>query len=158
MHVDTYTYEIRTRTPNAKCIEVVLKIQAIIAEWGKSIATILTLSGIVTTILFFWSLDTVTCAYERLFPPPVPPIGHAMQIYRVTQHVLLFVAFSLLTWCVHTLLHFLFLIPKKEMLQKELESLLTANPGFLNAIKQVDLNLYEKIVTFLPDESEHFAT
>lgn len=158
MHVDTYTYEIRTRTPNTKCIEVVLKIQAIIAELGKSVATILTLSGTMATLLFFWNLDSITCVYERVFPPPVPPIGHAMQIYRFTQHILSVAALSFLTWCIHTLLYAFFVVPKKEELQKELENLLTANPGFLNAIRQVDLSLYEQTVAFLPAESEHFAT
>ncbi len=158
MHIETYTYEIRTRTPNAKCIEVVLKIQAIIADFGKSVATVLALSGITATILFFWNLDTITCTYECVFPPPVPPIGHAMQIYRFTQHILSFAALSFLTWCIHTLLYAFLVVPKKEALQKELENLLTANPGFLNAIRQVDLSLYEQTVAFLPAESEHFAT
>ncbi|OGY30766.1 MAG: hypothetical protein A3C02_03140 [Candidatus Andersenbacteria bacterium RIFCSPHIGHO2_02_FULL_45_11] len=158
MHIETYTQEIRVRTPNQKCIQVVLQIQGIIAEWGKSVATILTLSGVMATLLFFWNLDTITCTYERMFPPPIPPIGHAMQIYRFTQHILSFAALSFLTWCIHTLLFAFFVVPKKEALQKELESLLTTNPGFLNAIRQVDLSLYEQTVAFLPAESEHFAT
>lgn len=157
MHANTYTREIHVTMPNEKGIEVLLKIQAIFTDWGKSAATILTVSGIVATLLFFWSLDTVTCMYEQLFPPPMPPIGHVMRVYRITQHILSFAALSLLTWLIHTMLDCFFLTPKKEGFQKELESLLTQYPGFLDAIKGLDLDLHIKIIGFLPAESEHFA-
>lgn len=158
MHAETYIREIRTETVNEKGLEVLLKIQEIFNEWGKTRGAVLSVSGIVAMCLCCWGLEAATCTYERLFPPPIPPNGLPMQVYRIVQHVLSVVAFSLLTWCIHTLFFYLFLEPKKEGFQKELEGLLNESPGFLRAIKRVDLDLYQKIVNFLPACSEHFAT
>lgn len=158
MRAEVYIRELHTETINDKGLEVLLKIQGIFSEWARNVGAVLSISGIVAMCSFFYSLDAVACAYEGVFPPPAPQNGHAMQIYRIVQHILSLAAFSLLTWCIHTLFHYFFLIPKKEGYQKEIEALLNANPGFLSAIKRVDLNLHEEIVGFLPDCNEHFAT
>lgn len=157
MYAFSYIEEVQVQRFNTQGMQVLVEVQNIVANWFKKCRISITISGLMGTFLFLIFLDPLTATYEWFFPPPLPRPVEILRAYRILQHITGAGVVLFFSWCFKICLWWICLEREKRDTQAALEKILASNPGFLDALREVDDTLHGDIVAFLPPDTEGFV-